>query len=44
MKITQDVREFARRMGISEKQALESGMEEMKKEFRRRGGKIYQRV
>jgi phosphomethylpyrimidine synthase len=44
MKITQDVREYAQRLGVSEEQALEAGMEEMKKEFRKRGSEIYQRV
>jgi phosphomethylpyrimidine synthase len=44
MKITQEVREYARRKGISEDQALAAGLEEMKEEFRRRGSEIYQRI
>ncbi len=44
MKITQDVREYAQRKGVPQEQAIEAGLEEMKHEFRRRGGKIYQRV
>ena len=44
MKITEEVREFARREGISEEQALEAGMDRMKGEFRKRGGELYQRV
>jgi phosphomethylpyrimidine synthase len=44
MKITQEVRDYAQRMGISEDQAIKVGMEEMKREFRKRGSKIYQRV
>jgi phosphomethylpyrimidine synthase len=44
MKITQEVRDFALRHGITEDQALKAGMEEMKEEFRKRGSEIYQRV
>ncbi|MBZ5494912.1 MAG: phosphomethylpyrimidine synthase ThiC [Acidobacteriia bacterium] len=44
MKITQDVRDYAQRMGLTEEQALEAGMDEMKREFRKRGSEIYQRV
>jgi phosphomethylpyrimidine synthase len=44
MKITQDVRDYAARMGMAEEKALEAGMEEMKEEFRKRGGEIYQRI
>ena len=44
MKITQDVRDYAARLGMAEEQALEAGMEEMKEEFRKRGSEIYQRV
>ncbi len=44
MKITQEVRDYAQRMGISEDQALARGLEEMKDEFRKHGSEIYQRV
>jgi phosphomethylpyrimidine synthase len=44
MKITQDVRDYARRMGITAEQALETGMEEMKREFIKRGNEISQRI
>jgi phosphomethylpyrimidine synthase len=44
MKITQDVREYAERLGVTEEQAVEKGMEEMKREFRRRGSRIYQKI
>jgi phosphomethylpyrimidine synthase len=44
MKITQDVRDYALSRGIAEDQALKAGLEEMKEEFRKRGGEIYQRV
>jgi len=41
MKITQEVREFAKTQGVSEEQALTAGMESMSEEFRRAGGEIY---
>jgi len=45
MKITQDVREYARRQGIGEDQAaLEQGLEDKAEEFRRQGGEVYQKV
>jgi phosphomethylpyrimidine synthase len=44
MKITQEVRDYAQQMGIAEDQALNVGLDEMKREFRKRGSKIYQRV
>jgi phosphomethylpyrimidine synthase len=43
MKITQDVREYARDRGITDiQQALEQGMEEKAVEFRSKGGHLYQ--
>jgi phosphomethylpyrimidine synthase len=44
MKITEEVREFARKEGVSEEQALEKGMDRMKEEFRQHGSELYQRV
>ncbi len=44
MKITQEVRDYAKRAGVAEDQAIAAGMEEMKSEFRRRGSEIYGRV
>jgi phosphomethylpyrimidine synthase len=44
MKITQEVRDYAQGKGITEEQALEAGMDEMKREFRKRGSEIYQRI
>ena len=44
MKITQDVREYAQKLGIEPEQALSSGMEEKSQEFREGGGKIYQKA
>ncbi len=44
MKITRDVRDYAERMGVTEEQAVEKGLEEMKREFRRRGSRIYQKI
>ncbi|MEA2642348.1 MAG: phosphomethylpyrimidine synthase [Chloroflexota bacterium] len=42
MRITQDLREYARQKGLSDEQALNAGMEEKAEEFRKRGGEIYQ--
>ena len=41
MKITQDVREYAARRGLSEEGALDAAMQEKSDEFRDRGGEIY---
>lgn len=41
MKITQDVRDYAREKGIEEEKALEEGMKEMSKTFKDRGNQIY---
>jgi len=43
MKITQDVREYARERGIANvEEALEQGLEEKAAEFRKQGGHLYQ--
>ncbi|MFC3531436.1 phosphomethylpyrimidine synthase ThiC [Vogesella facilis] len=44
MKITQDVREFAAKQGISEQDALHKGMEVKAIEFVQGGGKLYDKV
>ncbi len=44
MKITQDVREYAAKEGVSAEQALDRGMKEKAVEFVRRGAEIYQRL
>ncbi|MFQ5674039.1 MAG: phosphomethylpyrimidine synthase ThiC, partial [Nitrospinales bacterium] len=44
MKITQDVREYAREKGLDEQAALETGMREMSENFKAKGGKIYTEV
>jgi phosphomethylpyrimidine synthase len=44
MKITQDVRDYAKAKGLAEDDALVLGMEEKAKEFRESGGKIYQQA
>jgi len=45
MKITQEVREFAKSSGIAETQrALEAGMQEKAQEFLRQGGEVFRRV
>jgi phosphomethylpyrimidine synthase len=41
MRITQDVREYARRKGLDEGNAIDAGMEEKAREFRESGSKIY---
>ena len=41
MKITQDVRDYAAKKGISEKEALEEGMQEKAQEFKKSGSNIY---
>ncbi|GAC1464668.1 MAG: phosphomethylpyrimidine synthase ThiC [Ktedonobacteraceae bacterium] len=42
MRITQDVREYAKKQGVIVEQVLQKGMEEKAQEFRESGGKIYQ--
>ena len=44
MKITQDVREYARDRGVAVETAFDQGMEEKSKEFREAGNKIYQKA
>ncbi|WOO43664.1 phosphomethylpyrimidine synthase ThiC [Rubellicoccus peritrichatus] len=41
MKITQDVRDFADKQGISEEEALAKGMEQKAKEFKDSGAEVY---
>ncbi|HHS84180.1 MAG TPA: phosphomethylpyrimidine synthase ThiC [Gammaproteobacteria bacterium] len=41
MKITQEVRDYARQQGLSEQEALRKGMEEKSVEFVEQGGNIY---
>src|SRR3989475_478088 len=42
MKITEDVREYARQKGLDADSAIEIGLEEKAREFREAGGSIYQ--
>jgi phosphomethylpyrimidine synthase len=42
MRITQDVREYARAKGLDPEQALQAGLAEKAAEFRARGGRLYQ--
>jgi phosphomethylpyrimidine synthase len=44
MKITQDVREFAAKHGVSDEEALKKGMEVKAVEFAKRGGEIYSKA
>nr|MBA3833851.1 phosphomethylpyrimidine synthase ThiC [Chthoniobacterales bacterium] len=41
MKITEDVRKYAAEQGIAEEAALESGMQEKRKEFAEQGAEVY---
>jgi len=41
MKITEDVRQYAAKLGLSEQEALEKGMEEKSAEFKDKGGEVY---
>ncbi|WP_343213346.1 phosphomethylpyrimidine synthase ThiC [Archangium violaceum] len=41
MKITQDVRDYAEKTGLSEQKVLESGMAEKSEEFKKAGGELY---
>jgi len=44
MKITQDVRDYARENGLETREALETGMHEQAEEFNRQGGEIYHKA
>tara|TARA_B100001173_G_scaffold299574_1_gene298260 strand:+ start:34 stop:1929 length:1896 start_codon:yes stop_codon:yes gene_type:complete len=44
MKISQDVRDYANKKGVSEQDALQKGMEEKSIEFVKKGSKVYQKV
>jgi phosphomethylpyrimidine synthase len=44
MKITQDVRDYAAKVGVDEQAALSAGMKEKAEEFKKAGAKIYQEV
>ncbi len=44
MRITQDVRDYAAKHGLSETEAIQLGMEEKAREFKESGGEIYQEV
>ncbi|MCY1022421.1 phosphomethylpyrimidine synthase ThiC [Pyxidicoccus sp. MSG2] len=41
MKITQDVRDYAEKQGLSEDTALKTGLEEKSEEFKKAGGQLY---
>ena len=43
MKITQDVRDYAASQGVSEKDALQKGMQEKSIEFVKKGAEVYHR-
>ena len=44
MKITQDVRDYAANLNISEEGALKKGMQEKSIEFVKKGSEVYQKV
>ena len=44
MKITQDVRDYAAKQGLSEDEALTKGMEEKSREFVEQGGEVYNKA
>ena len=44
MKISQDVRDYANKKGVTEQQALQEGMQEKAIEFVKKGSKVYQKV
>jgi phosphomethylpyrimidine synthase len=44
MKITEDVRKYAAEQGMSDEQALHSGMEQKAKDFAETGAEIYARA
>ena len=43
MKITEDVREYARKQGVREEEALSQGLDDKSKEFLEQGSEIYQK-
>ncbi len=44
MKITQDVRDYAAKLGVDEKDALAKGMEQKSIEFVKKGAEVYHKV
>ncbi len=44
MKITQDVREYAEKQGVSEQDALAKGMQDKAQEFKDKGAEIYSKM
>ena len=44
MKITEDVRKFAAERGLTDSEAIESGMQEKRKEFLEKGAEIYSKA
>jgi phosphomethylpyrimidine synthase len=44
MKITEEVREYARSQGVAEEKAIDMGLESKAEEFRREGAEVYRKV
>jgi phosphomethylpyrimidine synthase len=43
MEITQQVRDYAAKLGLDSEDALQKGMDEMSDTFKEKGGEIYQK-
>ncbi len=44
MKITQDVRDYAKSLGVADADALQQGMDEKAVEFKQQGAEIYKEI
>jgi len=44
MKITQDVRDYARQKGVAEEKAVAAGLKDKAEQFKQEGGKIYREI
>jgi phosphomethylpyrimidine synthase len=44
MKITEDVRKYAAEQGIAESEAIESGMQEKRRQFLGQGAEVYSKA
>ena len=42
MRISQDIRDYAKENNLNDAEAIEKGMEEKAREFKEKGGTIYQ--
>ncbi|HEY2930676.1 MAG TPA: phosphomethylpyrimidine synthase ThiC [Acidobacteriota bacterium] len=44
MKITEDVRQYAKEIGVTPEEAIQKGLEQKSEEFKESGGNVYQKV